>query len=123
MLKIGSDNIIRTFMKLPATAHPINEPPEKKKFIIDSVSLQSNFGIQLMVTVHGELLEGPQQIKRSFDRTFVIIPSHASSKAAVSGIPYILLNDQLVLRCFSGNFEWANADMHLASSSVSKYYY
>jgi nuclear RNA export factor len=110
MLKIGSDNIIGTFMKLPATSHPIND---SQKFIIDSLS---NSGSQLLVTVHGELTEGIDQIKRSFDRTFVIVPSHPASKAAASGIPYILLNDQLVLRCFSSNSEWENASSHFSSA-------
>ena len=113
MLKVGSQNIIGAFLKLPSTSHPIGD---HKKFIIDSVSLQSNTGLQLMVTVHGELTEGINQTQRSFDRTFIIIPSHPTSKAAASGIPYTLLNDQLVLRCFSSNFEWENVGPQLAAS-------
>lgn len=113
MLKIGSQNIIGAFLKLPSTSHPVGD---NQKFIIDSLSLQSFTGIQLMVTVHGELTEA-NQIKRSFDRTFIIVPSNPTSKAAASGIPYTLLNDQLVIRCFSSNFEWENASSLLAPST------
>jgi nuclear RNA export factor len=112
MLKIGSQNIIGAFLNLPATSHPIGD---HKKFIIDSLSLQSSTGVQLMVTIHGELTEGTHHIQRSFDRTFIIIPSHPNSKAAASGIPYTLLNDQLVVRCFSSNFEWENANPQLTA--------
>jgi nuclear RNA export factor len=61
---------------------------------------------------------GKNRIKRSFDRTFVLSPSVPGSRAAQAGIPYTILNDQLVLRCFTNNWEWDKAEALSASSSL-----
>jgi hypothetical protein len=56
---VGPEAILKTFQKLPSTQHSIQENLEKKKISIDSVSVTtSNPQVKLVITVHGEFLQG-----------------------------------------------------------------
>jgi nuclear RNA export factor len=110
LLRVGPAEIMKCFNALPKTKHPLDEPPEKKKFLVESVTIQGGPTISILIMIHGEFTDIERKSKRSFDRSFVIVPALPGSRAAMAGIPYSVLNDQLVLRCFHGNSEWINAD-------------
>lgn len=58
LLYVGASNIIKCFSRLPETKHPLEEGHEKKRFLTDSVWLEPRSVVRVMITVHGELLDG-----------------------------------------------------------------
>lgn len=44
---------------------------------------------------------------RSFDRTFILVPSVEGSKARLAGWQFVILSDQLVVRNYSSPEAWA----------------
>ena len=62
-LIIGNTSIVETFTtKIPTTSHPIHEPLEKQKLIVDSYQTQSGGVIMLVIHVHGEFTEGKKHL-------------------------------------------------------------
>lgn len=108
----GADHIRETWLTLPSTKHP-DFLAQHEKWCIECYSLpglpdpskQSASGVGgLIVMVHGEFDEidvstGSTDIKRSFDRTFVLGPG-----GGVGGVRVI--NDVLVLRAYGGFEAW-----------------
>jgi nuclear RNA export factor len=99
----GVQEIGRTFQNLPATRHPPVE--ETSKWLFEALPLQgvpdpnTQSSVNgLIITVHGELLEHPNDPSkrklRSFDRTFTLGPNK------MGGVR--IINDQLVLRNYGG---------------------
>ena len=57
-LQAGKENIISAILALPKTSHPLNDPG---KFIVDAMqqpNVLSDGGPTLLVSVHGEMVEG-----------------------------------------------------------------
>ena len=48
---------------------------------------------------------------RSFSRAFIIIPAPQNSRALQAGLPYAIINDQLIVRSFGGNRAWGSKDI------------
>ncbi|EGC32745.1 hypothetical protein DICPUDRAFT_155279 [Dictyostelium purpureum] len=90
LLFSGYDNIYNFFKLYPKTQHALSSS------IIDSFLAP---GTQLLtVIIHGHFLEPTFNIKRSFDRTFVLAPAPPGSDAAKGGWEAIVLNEQLNVR-------------------------
>jgi hypothetical protein len=51
----GSESIIGAFELLPKTAHPLQEPAEKKKFVFDTFQQGLAPNVYLYIFVHGEV--------------------------------------------------------------------
>ena len=88
------------------TQHPLNEPPEKKKFLIEAFQTGVPPAATLTIVLHGEFKEARSSNLRSFDRVFVIVPSVPGSRAAQNNIPLTIVNDSFLVRPFSGNYAW-----------------
>jgi nuclear RNA export factor len=118
-LQIGVENIINTFNQLPATKHPLEEPPEKRRFVFDTYQQGSGPTVYLYVYLHGEFaLAGNPNSKRSFDRTFVLVPAVPGSRASMAGLPVTIINDSMTIRTYSNNYAWAKAvDLNSISSA------
>jgi hypothetical protein len=58
LLHVGAANIIKCFSRLPETKHSLSEGPEKKKYLTESVWLEPRSVPRVLITVHGELLDG-----------------------------------------------------------------
>jgi hypothetical protein len=109
-LQIGVENIINTFNQLPATKHPLEEPPEKRRFVFDTYQQGTGSTIYLYIYLHGEFaLAGNPNSKRSFDRTFILVPAVPGSRAAAAGLPVTIINDTMTLRTYSNNYAWSKA--------------
>lgn len=93
-IKVGSRDIITLFQILPVTKHPLDDV---SKFRLDSYQTGGEQST-LLVVIHGEFFEEQARCRRSFDRTFVIIPSQPGSMAANANIPFCIINDQFTIR-------------------------
>ncbi|CAO1620565.1 unnamed protein product [Parajaminaea phylloscopi] len=116
---IGANAIMATLVKLPQTQHPLTDAT---KFVVDSwilpnSSISATVGAAganqaerpeavLFINVKGEFAEAPSMGLRSFDRTFVVAPSHPESSAARVGWPCVILSEQLTVRHYSGHAGW-----------------
>ena len=97
----GRDQIIQAFRNLPQTRHPINDP---SAFVADGFQVQIGNAGGIMVSVHGEFSElGDRgEVRRSFDRTFLLGPPAATNP----GSQCVVVSDLLVLRHYSGYEAW-----------------
>ncbi|KAH8832006.1 hypothetical protein DL96DRAFT_1589657 [Flagelloscypha sp. PMI_526] len=78
-------------------------------------------GVQgLMVSVHGEFVEGGSEGVRSFDRTFILSAgSTADLPPNMTPWPVTILSDQLTIRAYSSPAVWTVGDMPvLATKSL-----
>lgn len=100
----GRDQIAQAFQHLPHTKHPIEEP---SAFVADGFQVQIGAAAGIMITVHGEFIEyghpGGQELRRSFDRTFLLGPPVPATNP---GSQCVVVSDLLVLRPFSGRDSW-----------------
>jgi hypothetical protein len=55
LLHIGSQAITNILLSLPLTKHPLQEPPEKKKFIFDAFQQGVEPNVCLYIFLHGEM--------------------------------------------------------------------
>ncbi|KAJ3034444.1 nuclear mRNA export, poly(A)+RNA binding protein [Rhizophlyctis rosea] len=106
-MKVGGQNIVHALSSLPATQHPVNDPPEHRKFNVDAFQSSVGGSTLLYINVQGSFVETPIRWTRSFSRAFVIIPSQPGSRAQSAGLPYAIINDELVVRSFGTNRAWA----------------
>jgi hypothetical protein len=98
----GRDQIIQAFRNLPRTRHPIDDPAA---FVADGFQVQIGSSGGIMVTVHGEFYEiGDRggELRRSFDRTFLLGPPAPTNP----GSQCVVISDLLVLRPWSGRDAW-----------------
>jgi nuclear RNA export factor len=103
LTSIGSADIARAFQAFPSTAHPLIT--DGSKWVFECIPLSgmpdanNPTGVHgLIITVHGELLEHPNDLAkrklRSFDRTFTLGPNKTGGIRVV--------NDALILRNYGG---------------------
>lgn len=119
-LAVGSDTIMKVFQSLPKTKHSLQETPNL--YSMETISFPSLNGMQ--ITLHGEFNEtgaadhplsnnnnhsggkfnkynqqrGPAFEKRSFDRTFVVVPGPNGN--------FIVASDMLLVKPYAGNSAW-----------------
>jgi len=96
-LKVGNALILSEFLKFPSSQHLLDT------FAIDCFMFSLGTSELLNVSFHGDFKEGPEQIRRNFDRTFLLAPAQAGSKASLEGWPAIIINDIVSLRSYSPN--------------------
>ena len=100
----GRDQIAQAFQYFPQTKHPIEE---SAAFVADGFQVQIGTAAGIMVAVHGEFIEyggpGGQELRRSFDRTFLLGPP---VPATIPGSQCVVVSDLLVLRPYSGREAW-----------------
>ncbi|KAI8998170.1 hypothetical protein BC832DRAFT_566370 [Gaertneriomyces semiglobifer] len=128
-LQRGSEAIIRCFERLPRTKHPVDAPVTEKKFLTEGYQTGAGGDAMLFVMVHGEFGEeisggargfGRSHSElRSFDRTFIIVPAAPGSRAAMAGLPYVVINDQWTLRQYAGNSAWYRLDQQQQADARS----
>ncbi len=64
LIKTGGEDIVRALLEMPGTRHPIDEPPERKKMIVDAFQMGAVPNIVLLIVVHGEFTEGKFFLKK-----------------------------------------------------------
>lgn len=114
LIQHGPISIVNTLLNLPNTKHPFLQDPSK--LIVDSWQIPSASlgrevqfqGAVLFLSIHSEFVEVPNNSNKSFDRAFMIVPADAASVA--KGVPFQIVNDTLVIRSFTGNRAWVNAE-------------
>nr|KAJ3420330.1 nuclear mRNA export, poly(A)+RNA binding protein [Polyrhizophydium stewartii] len=109
MAHIGPKDIIATFGQIPGTRHPLTDPPERRRFLVEAFPgvAPSNY---IHITVHGEFTEVATSEKRSFDRTFILVPAAPGSRAARMNLPCAIANDAWIVRYYTGNYAWSDID-------------
>jgi nuclear RNA export factor len=98
----GREQISQAFHNLPRTRHPIDNPTA---FVADGFQVQIGTTGGIMVSVHGEFYETSErggELRRSFDRTFLLGPPASTNP----GCPCVVVSDILVLRPWSGSDAW-----------------
>ena len=97
----GRDQILQAFLNLPRTRHPIDDPAA---FVADGFQVQIGTAGGIMVAVHGEFYEITDrgELRRSFDRTFLLGPPSQTNP----GSQCVVVSDLLVLRPWSGRDAW-----------------
>ncbi|KAJ3055798.1 nuclear mRNA export, poly(A)+RNA binding protein [Rhizophlyctis rosea] len=105
-LKIGGDQIVQTMLRLPGTKHPVEDPAEARRFVVDAFQRSDGPIPMLHVNVEGQFQETAIKWNRSFSRAFIIIPAQLNSRALQAGLPYAIINDQLIVRSFGSNKGW-----------------
>jgi hypothetical protein len=98
----GQIQISQAFRNLPRTRHPIDDPAA---FVADGFQVQIGSSGGIMVSVHGEFYEvGDRggELRRSFDRTFLLGPPAPTNPGSVC----VVVSDLLVLRPWSGRDAW-----------------
>ncbi|KAF5342152.1 hypothetical protein D9611_001419 [Ephemerocybe angulata] len=103
-LHVGSEDVIKTFEGLPATKHDIGGPPER--FCLDAYPVPLGTGTGLLLAVHGQFAEVESKGVRSFDRTFVLAPAPAGSRAKANGWDVVIVSDQWSIRAYSSCEAW-----------------
>ena len=76
---------------------------DPSSFVVDTVLLPGSVLGEpvLKVDVHGVFLETDTQVKRSFDRVFLLATTQPGTRAAEDGWPVVVLNDQLHIRPYA----------------------
>ena len=98
----GRDQILQAFLNIPRTRHPIDDPAA---FVADGFLVQIGTTGGIMVSVHGEFYEISDrggEVRRSFDRTFLLGPPAPTNP----GSQCVVVSDLLVLRPWSGRDAW-----------------
>lgn len=98
----GRDQIAQAFRNLPRTRHPLDDP---NAFVADGFQVQIGTTGGIMVSVHGEFMETNErgtELRRSFDRTFLLGPPAQTNP----GSQCVVVSDLLVLRPYSGRDAW-----------------
>jgi nuclear RNA export factor len=97
----GREQILQAFRNLPRTRHPV---AEAAAFVADGFQVQIGTTAAIMVSVHGEFYENSErgEVRRSFDRTFLLGPPAPTNP----GSQCVVISDLLVLRPWSGRDAW-----------------
>ncbi|KAK9324166.1 hypothetical protein V1517DRAFT_272403 [Lipomyces orientalis] len=106
-LALGQDQILQLLRKIPPSKHDLSAP---EKFAIEAWTargLRAPEDAGIMLIVHGEFEEPPQQpgranaypLKRSFDRTLLLLPAPATGAILV-------VSDLLTVRGWAGSRAW-----------------
>ncbi|KNC96593.1 uncharacterized protein SPPG_08177 [Spizellomyces punctatus DAOM BR117] len=116
----GATDIIGIFKRLPKTQHPIDQPEDHRKLLIEAYQTGGGAGAMLFVMVHGEFKEADIRTYRSFDRTFIIVPAVPGSRSAMAGLPYSVVNDQLTVRAWASNRAWVQPTDKATSGEIAQ---
>ncbi|EGG22534.1 hypothetical protein DFA_04663 [Cavenderia fasciculata] len=95
LLIYGSEKITDFFKIFPITVHNL------ESFVVDVFFVPPAFPgapEALYVITHGHFTEASFFTKRSFDRTFVLVPAQPGSESAKNGWEAVILNEQLNVR-------------------------
>jgi len=109
----GRDQIAQAFRSIPQTRHPIDDPAA---FVADGFQVQIGSTAGIMVSVHGEFYEQSDrggELRRSFDRTFLLGPPAQTNP----GSQCVVVSDLLVLRPWSGRDAWVPEDNAVAPAA------
>jgi len=111
----GRDQIAQAFINFPRTRHPIDDPAA---FVADGFQVQIGNSGGIMVSVHGEFYEvGDRvEIRRSFDRTFLLGPPAPTNPES----PCVVVSDLLVLRPWSGRDAWVPEESNVAQGLIQE---
>lgn len=113
-LHLGREKVVESILGLPKTRHDIAGAPSS--FCLDGWLA----GSTLFVTVHGQFTEEPVNALRSFDRSFILAPAAADSRAKMKGWAVEILSDQLTVRGYSSSDAWAPGPMVVQPEVASK---
>ncbi|KAJ3221287.1 nuclear mRNA export, poly(A)+RNA binding protein [Clydaea vesicula] len=99
LIRVGPKNILENFLSLPNTIHDVSVVNDKtSKIFVESFKINEN---TILITVHGEFLDLKiKNLKRSFDRTFLLRGNAACHDA------FKILSDTLCLRVHNKNPEF-----------------
>jgi len=131
-LAVGSNAILKVFQSLPKTKHSLQESPNL--YSMETTSFPPLNGMQ--ITLHGEFNEtgpadhplsnnnhrggkfnkynqqrGPSFEKRSFDRTFVVVPGPNGN--------FIVASDMLLVKPYAGNSAWLETKNTVPQTNVT----
>ncbi|GAM21305.1 hypothetical protein SAMD00019534_044800 [Acytostelium subglobosum LB1] len=95
LLFVGIERIYNFFKIFPQTSHNLTTPVVDI-FLVPKLTPESTDA--LYVITHGFFTETSFCTKRSFDHTFVLVPSAPNSEAAKQGWEAVILNEQLHIR-------------------------
>ncbi|KAG0371447.1 nuclear mRNA export, poly(A)+RNA binding protein [Mortierella sp. AD032] len=124
-LFVGNQEIVQNALsKLPRTRHDLSDD---SKICVDALrgipAMQRDY---IFVSVHGEYEElrrgaSCQPVRKSFDRTFILIEASLNSIAAQNGWKCLILSDHLTVREYNGSESWKpqpakNTDPSLAAA-------
>jgi nuclear RNA export factor len=111
----GREQILQAFSNLPRTRHPVSEP---SAFVADGFQVQIGSTPAIMVSVHGEFYESSDrgELRRSFDRTFLLGPPAPTNP----GSQCVVVSDLLVLRPWSGRDSWVPEENSLIQEVRSR---
>lgn len=109
-LKVGPAMIAELFAKIPPSKH--SQENSAHRYIIDAWQRAELDTLQLMIVTHGEFHQSTTEspgTAMSFDRTFVLTPATADSKAATMGFMGEVLSDILQIRHLNPDPSWIMA--------------
>ncbi|KAG0276502.1 nuclear mRNA export, poly(A)+RNA binding protein [Linnemannia exigua] len=124
-LFVGNQVIVQNVLsKLPRTRHDLSDD---SKICVDALrginALQRDY---IFVSVHGEYEElrrgaSSQPVRKSFDRTFILVDASLNSIASNNGWKCLILSDHLTVREYNGYESWKpqpamNIDPSLAAA-------
>ncbi|KAI0635688.1 NTF2-like protein [Trametes polyzona] len=115
-LHLGSEQVVKAMLNLPATRHDVSGSPEK--FSVDAFPIRQAERTNLLVTIHGQFAELPSEGIRSFDRSFVLAIAPEGSRAKQSGWDVVILSDQLVVRAYSSFEAWRPGPMRVQAGDL-----
>ncbi len=130
LIKHGATEIVSALSAFPNTTHELTG----NTFVVDAFQLpvplvapSANGTIAtqiiLMINVHGVFSEtepNGYRHKRSFDRTFTIVPAVPGSRSSLAGFGYTILNDELVLRGYHSKPGWTNTEKPLNAQETTQ---
>lgn len=104
-LSVGPEAIASIFQRLPATKHDLKNPEKFSLDVWKINSVRSPGDQAIMICVHGEFQEAPNNVLRSFDRNLVLLPGPNGMLVA---------SDMLTLRPFAGSDAWKESPVQAA---------
>ncbi|KAF9191411.1 nuclear mRNA export, poly(A)+RNA binding protein [Haplosporangium sp. Z 767] len=105
-IHVGNTAIVKQgLMNLPKTKHDLSDASKISVDAWQTGGLLPTVCIYIMV--HGEYEQlGTKGLRKSFDRSFIIAPAPATSRAAAHGWKCIIISDQMTLRNYNGYNAW-----------------
>jgi nuclear RNA export factor len=96
LLHMGSANIITALNALPVVKHLYDD------MRIDAYVLQDVVpGAQILcINFHGHFDEVQNNVKRSYDRSMLLVPAPANSSAAIQGWPAVVSLQNSIIKAY-----------------------
>ncbi|KAJ1972167.1 nuclear mRNA export, poly(A)+RNA binding protein [Dimargaris xerosporica] len=113
----GPEAIGKVFAKLPTTVHPLEDAQRFDMSAWQVTNLPpatypgpggqaADMPPAITVLISGEFYEPQSNSLRSFDRTFLLVPSVPGSRAHAAACPFSIRNDLLMVRHYAGTDLW-----------------